>query len=190
KTVAELFDDLDVARSHSRPRTSNDNPFSEAGFKTVKYHWSYPGSFGGLGEGREYFELFFSWYNAEHHHSGIADLTPECVHSGKAGEVLAARQRVLDAHYAEHPERFVKGPPKVRRPPAEVWINRPTEQHVALPTGEDDSSSSPQKAQNLATELRPSPAGPPAQASAASAEGVAGMAETTGQVPPAPTGPQ
>lgn len=190
KTVAELFDDLDVARSHSRPRTSNDNPFSEAGFKTVKYHWSYPGSFGGLGEGREYFELFFRWYNAEHHHSGIADLTPECLHSGKAREVLAARQRVLDAHYAEHPERFVKGPPKVRRPPAEVWINRPTEQHVALPTGEDDLSSSPQKAQNLATELRPSPAGPPAQASAASAEGVAGMAETTGQVPPDPTGPQ
>ena len=190
KTVAELFDDLDIARSHSRPRTSNDNPFSEAGFKTVKYHWSYPGWFGGLSEGRGYFELLFRWYNEEHRHSGIADLTPECVHSGKAEDVLVARQRVLDARYAEHPERFVNGAPHVRRPAAEVWINRPTEQNVALPNGEDDSSSSPQKAQNLASEWRPSPAGPPAQASVASAEGVAGMAETTGPVPPTLTGPQ
>ena len=185
RTVAELFDDLDIARSHSRPRTSNDNAFSEAGFKTVKYHWSYPGSFGGLGEGREYFELLFCWYNEEHHHSGIADLTPACVHSGKAEEVLGARQQVLDAQYHEHPERFVNGPPQVRRPADEVWINRPTEQHVPLTQGEDDSSSSPQKAENLTAESRPGPDGSPAQGSAATAEGVAGMAETTGQVPPA-----
>lgn len=186
KTVAELFDDLDIARSHSRPRTSNDNPFSEAGFKTFKYHWSYPGSFDGLGEGRAYFDLLFRWYNDEHRHSGIADLTPSSVHGGKADEVLAARQRVLDERYAKHPERFVNGPPRVRRPSVEVWINRPTQQHVALSNGEDDSSSSPQKAENLAAESRPSPAGPPAQASEASAEGVAGMAETTGQVRAAP----
>jgi len=146
KTVAELFDDLDIARSHSRPRTSNDNAFSEAGFKTFKYHWSYPGSFDGLGEGRAYFDLLFRWYNEEHHHSGIADLTPSCVHGGEAEEALAARQRVLDARYAEHPERFVNGPPKVRRPSAEVWINRPTNQHVALSSGEDESSQPAQSA--------------------------------------------
>lgn len=152
---ATPFDDLDIARSHSRPRTSNDNPFSEAGFKTFKYHWSYPGTFGGLADGRTYFELLFRWYNEEHHHSGIADLTPSSVHGGNADEVLAARQRVLDARYAEHPERFVNGPPKVRRPPAEVWINRPTDQHVALWSETKDVPMSPPTADAVAEQSAP-----------------------------------
>ena len=93
KTVAELLDDLGVTRSHSRPRTSNDNPFSEAQFKTTKYNPYFPGRFRSVGEGREYFSLFFPWYNEEHHHSGIAMLTPETVHTGRVDAVLTARQR-------------------------------------------------------------------------------------------------
>jgi putative transposase len=120
KTVAELFDDLDIARSHSQPRVSNDNPSSEAAFKTLKHHWSYPGGFAGVAEGREYFALFFRWYNTEHRHSGIAYLTPDCVHEGQADVQLDARQRVPDAHFAAHPERFVRGPPQVPRLPVEV----------------------------------------------------------------------
>ncbi len=182
KTVAELLDDLGVTRSHSRPRTSNDNAFSEAQFKTLKYHPTYPGSFASVADGREYFALFFAWFNNEHHHEGIAMLTPAVVHAGRADEVLAARQRVLDAAYAAHPERFVHGPPQVSRPPTEVWINRPTAQHVDLPHGEDGTPSSPCKAENPPPETRPCPAGSPAQASNASAEGVAGLAEATGRV--------
>ncbi len=125
KTVAELLDDLGVEKSHSRPRTSNDNPFSEAQFKTLKYCPFFPGSFASVEEARTFFVLFFHWYNEEHHHSGIAMLTPATVHGGRTEEVLAGRQAALDAAYAAHPERFVGGPPQVRRPPPEVWINRP-----------------------------------------------------------------
>jgi putative transposase len=188
KTVAELFDDLDIARSHSRPRVSNDNPYSEAAFKTLKYHWSYPGAFAGVAEGREYFALFFRWYNTEHRHSGIAYLTPDCVHEGQADVQLDARQRVLDAHFAAHPERFVRGLPKVPLLPADVWINRPDEKHLQMTNVEDETSSSALNAQNQATEARPSAAGPPAQGRAAPAEGVAAMAEPTGRVPPGTTG--
>ena len=125
KTVAELFDYLDIARSHSRPRVSNDNPYSEAAFKTLKYHWSYPGAFAGVAEGREYFALFFRWYNNEHRHSGIAYLTPDCVHEGRADVQLDARQRVLDAAYTANPERFGRAP-KVPELAREVWINPPS----------------------------------------------------------------
>lgn len=184
KTVAELFDDLDIARSHSRPRVSNDNPYSEAAFKTLKYHWSYPGSFSGLAEGRTFFGLFFAWYNQEHRHSGIAYLTPACVHDGKADAQLGARQRVLDAHFTEHPERFVGGPHQTPRLPVEVWINRPDDKHLQLTTPGDEPSSPVSKAQNPATEARPSAAGSPAQGRPAPAEGVAALAEPTGRVRP------
>lgn len=182
KTVAELLDDLSVRRSLSRPRVSNDNPFSEAQFKTMKYSSSFPGSFASVAEGRAYFDLFFGWYNHEHHHGGLAMLTPSTVHDGQAEAVLAKRQRSLDAAYAATPERFVAGPPRVARPPAEVWINRPTSQ-AALHDGEHGLPCSPQKAQNPPSKLRPCPAGPPAQASAASAEGVDGLAEAQRRVP-------
>jgi len=132
KTVAELLADIGVTKSHSRPRTSNDNPFSESQFKTMKYCPFFPGSFVSIPEGREFFRLFFAWYNEEHHHSGIAMLTPAAVHGGHVREVLAVRQTALDAAWEAHPERFVHGPPHAAAPPPEVWINRPIHE-VALP---------------------------------------------------------
>lgn len=128
KTVAEFLADMGITKSHSRPRTSNDNPFSEAQFKTTKYNPYFPGSFASIAEAREYFGLFFRWYNEEHHHSGIAMLTPATVHTARVDEVLSVRQASLDAAYAAHPERFVNGPPKAARPAPEVWINRPQQQ--------------------------------------------------------------
>lgn len=128
QTVAELLAELGVTKSHSRPRTSDDNPYSEAQFKTTKYCPFFPGCFGSLDEARAFFKLFFSWYNCEHHHSGIAMFTPEQVHSGRFEEVLAVKQAALDAAFACHPERFVRGRPIAKRPPSAVYINRPTTQ--------------------------------------------------------------
>ena len=135
RTVAEMLDDLGVAKTHSRPRTSNDNPFSESQFKTMKYSPFFPGNFLSVDEGRAFFHLFFGWYNSEHHHSGIAMMTPEVVHRGRVDEVLAVRQAALDAAHAVHPERFVNGAPRAQRPAAEVWINRPASQVVEPPSG-------------------------------------------------------
>jgi putative transposase len=128
KTVAELLSDLGVTKSHSRPRTSDDNPFSEAQFKTMKYCPFFPGSFASIEEGRAFFRKFFAWYNGEHHHSGIAMFTPQQVHTGQFEQVLVAKQAALDAAYQAHPERFVRGRPLAKRPPAEVYLNRPTTQ--------------------------------------------------------------
>jgi putative transposase len=130
KTVAEFLADIGVTKSHSRPRTSNDNPFSEAQFKTMKYCPYFPGSFASIEEGRGFFRLFFAWYNDEHHHSGIAMMTPSVVHSGRVDEVLAVRQAALDVAWKAHPERFIAGRPVVPRPPREVWINRPVHELV------------------------------------------------------------
>lgn len=123
--VTRLFETLDVTRSFSRPRTSNDNAYSESQFKTTKYHPDYPGAFAGFEPAWAYFEPFFEWYNTEHRHSGIAWLTPQQVHTGKAQQVLARYQATKDAAYAANPERFVNGPPRVRPLPKEVWINAP-----------------------------------------------------------------
>jgi len=125
KTLAQMFADLGVDASHSRPRVSNDNPFSEAQFKTLKYQPDFPERFGGYEHTLSYCRAFFPWYNDEHRHSGIAMLTPADVDYGRAADILAERQRVLDAAYAAHPERFVKGPPTVRSLPDAVWINPP-----------------------------------------------------------------
>ena len=124
KTVANLLVDLGVIRSHSRPHVSNDNAYSEAHFKTVKYCPQFPGTFGSLEEVRAFFRKFASFYNEEHHHSGIAYLTPEVVHCGRAEEVLAKRQAALDACYLANPVRYRNRPPKVRQLPKEVRINR------------------------------------------------------------------
>lgn len=146
KTVAELLSDLGVTKSHSRPRTSNDNPFSEAQFKTMKYSLYFPGSFAGIGEGRGFFELFMNWYNQEHHHSGIAMMTPATVHLGRIDEVIAIRQATLDAAYERHPERFVRGRPVAARPSGEVWINRPTvEVQVAEQQTSEVGAGAPQE---------------------------------------------
>jgi transposase InsO family protein len=125
KSLALLLDDLGVTRSHSRPHTSNDNPYSEAHFKTLKYEPGFPENFGSLQDARAFCRSFFSWYNTQHYHSGIALLTPDTVHHGRVDQVLRDRTLVLDAAYAAHPERFRRRP-KPNRPPAQAWINPPT----------------------------------------------------------------
>ena len=125
RTVAQMFADLGVEASHSRPRVSNDNPFSEAQFKTLKYRPAYPKRFGSYEDALSYCRDFFVWYNGTHRHAGIAMLTPDVVHHRRAGDVLAARQHVLDDAYAANPERFVNGPPTVDALPDAVWINPP-----------------------------------------------------------------
>lgn len=123
--VSKLFEKLDVTRSFSRPRTANDNAYSESHFKTTKYHPDYPGAFDGFEAAWKYFETFFAWYNTDHRHSGIAWLTPEVVHTGQAGPTLARHQVTKDRAYAANPERFVNGQPQVTPLPEEVWINGP-----------------------------------------------------------------
>ncbi len=125
KCVAQLLADLGVAKTHSRPHVSDDNPFSEAQFKTVKYHPSCPERFGSVADARAWARSLFQWYNEAHHHSGIGLLTPATVHHGQAPAVRAARQEVLAAAYAAHPERFVQGRPQPPALPETVWINPP-----------------------------------------------------------------
>ncbi len=133
KPVALLLADLGVVKTHSRPYVSNDNPFSEAQFRTLKYCPQFPDRFGSLEDGRAFGQEFFRWYNHDHHHSGLGFLTPATVHFGQAAAVRAQRDRVLTAAYAAHPERFVNGRPHPADLPAAVWINPP----VKHPTRED-----------------------------------------------------
>jgi putative transposase len=129
KTVAELLRELGVTKSHSRPATPTDNPYSEAQFKTLKYQMDYPERFAGFHDARAWLRAFFAWYNGEHHHSGLGLLTPETVHYGQAESVLEQRQEVLARAYAAHPERFVGGRPTPPQVPKEVWINQPQVNH-------------------------------------------------------------
>ena len=134
--TAQLLADLGVTRSLSRPQVSDDNPFSEAQFKTLKYHPSFPGRFGDQGQAKTFCRSFFRWYNAEHRHGGISMLTPEQVHFGNADQVIAGRKSVLREAWAAHPERFVRGVPKPKPLPEAVFINPPipslTTQDIAL----------------------------------------------------------
>lgn len=125
KTVALLLSDLGVTKTHSRPHVSDDNPFSESQFRTLKYRPDFPQRFGSIEDARGFCRPFFDWYNTEHRHSGIALMTPEAVHYGRAEALLAERQRVLTAAYLAHPERFVRRPPVPPAVPAAVWINPP-----------------------------------------------------------------
>jgi putative transposase len=125
KSVAQLLSDLGVTKSHSRPHVSDDNPYSEAQFKTMKYMPDYPKRFDGREAALTWARSFFQWYNHEHHHTGIALLTPAEVHFGRAEIILQQRQQVLLAAYAAHPERFVKGVPSPQPLPPAVWINPP-----------------------------------------------------------------
>jgi putative transposase len=125
KSTAQLFIDLGITQSHSRPSVSDDNPFSEAGFKTFLYRPGMPDRFGSPEDCRTYFAGLFDWYNEQHYHSGIALLTPADVHRGTAPEIIARRQAVLDAAHQAHPERFVRGAPTHPTPPVAVWINPP-----------------------------------------------------------------
>ncbi|MEO0323760.1 MAG: integrase core domain-containing protein [Myxococcota bacterium] len=122
-TLGQLLATLGVTRSFSRPRVSDDNPFSEAQFKTLKYQPDYPGRFAGPLHARGWCQDFFSWHNDDHHHVGLALFTPANVFHGRVEAVRAVRQRALNAAFAEHPERFPNGPPQVPPPPAAVHIN-------------------------------------------------------------------
>lgn len=129
KPVAHLLSDLGVTKTHSRPYTSNDNPFSESQFKTMKYCPQFPGQFGCIQDAKAFCRQFFRWYNDEHRHSGINRLTPRSVHYGYAEKVLESRNRVLAAAFEKHPNRFKFRKPHAGELPNEVWINPPVEVH-------------------------------------------------------------
>ena len=131
KPVALLLADLGVTKTHSRPYTSDDNPFSEAQFKTLKYRPDFPERFGSLEDARVFCQTFFAWYNGEHRHSGIGLMTPAAVHDGRASAMRDARQQVLLTAYAAHPERFVRQPPQPPVLPHAVWINPPKTQSAS-----------------------------------------------------------
>jgi putative transposase len=127
QTVAQLLATLGITKSHSRPHVSDDNPFSESQFKTLKYRPDFPDRFTSLEHGLTFCGEFFHWQNHEHHHWGLGLLTPATVHHGQADTVLAARQTVLTAAHGVHPERFVRQPPRTLPLPSEVWINPPAD---------------------------------------------------------------
>jgi putative transposase len=133
KAVGELLMDLGVTKSHSRPHVSDDNPFSEAQFKTFKYRPEFPDRFGSIEDSRAICRDLFTWYNTVHRHSGLAHFTPEDVHYGQVECRRRARQETLEKAYAAHPERFVKGAPTAAMPPTEVWINKPKDKEVENP---------------------------------------------------------
>ncbi|MGB9619438.1 MAG: IS3 family transposase [Armatimonadota bacterium] len=127
KSLAMLLADLGVTKSHSRPHVSDDNPYSEAQFKTMKYRPDYPERFGCLIDARAWSRSFFTWYNHEHHHSALGLLTPADVHFGRAEQIRQQRQLVLQEAFERHPERFVQGQPQPPQLPVAVWINPPKE---------------------------------------------------------------
>ena len=137
KSLALLLADLGVTKTHSRPHVSNDNPYSESQFKTMKYCPQFPERFGSIQDARAFGGPFFDYYNNEHRHSGIGLMTPAAVHYGMAEQLVAGRQQTLLAAYRSHPERFVHKPPQPPELPRAAWINPPTEKS----TPQDDSES-------------------------------------------------
>jgi putative transposase len=135
KSIVTLMETLDLTRSLSRPRTSNDNAYSESAFKTLKYDPRYPGFFWSFEPAWAYFEEFFNWYNQEHRHSGIAHLPPHVVHVGRGAETLECRAKVKQAAFERTPDRFVRGSPILPELPEAVWINWPG------PTSEEESET-------------------------------------------------
>ena len=125
KPLALLYADLGVTRSLSRPHTSNDNPFSEAHFKTLKYRPDFPDRFGSIEDARLTSAALLDWYNNQHRHSSLGLLTPADVHHGRVAERLAVRDLALNAAFVAHPQRFVRGAPRAQRPPEAAWINPP-----------------------------------------------------------------
>jgi len=132
KPVALLLADLGVTKTHSRPHVSNDNPYSESQFKTLKYRPDFPERFGSMEDARGFCQTFFPWYNSEHHHSGISFLTPEQVHYGLAKQIVKEREAVLKMAYQIRPDRFKQGPPKPMSLPETVWINKPLSKSDAV----------------------------------------------------------
>jgi putative transposase len=130
KSMSALLVDLGVVKSHSRPHVCDDNPYSEAHFKTLKYRPDFPDRFGCLEDARTWCRPFFQWYNEDHYHTGLGLLTPASIHYGHHQPVLDQRQQVLNAAFAAHPERFVQGRPTPQPLPEAVWINPPKEQET------------------------------------------------------------
>ena len=126
KSTALMLADLGVTKSHSRPHTSNDNPFSESHFKTLKYQPTFPKNFGCIEDAKAFCRAFFDWYNQEHHHTGIGLMTPDQVPYGQADAIYAARQETLDGVFRDNPERFVNKAPQPPDKPTRVWINPAT----------------------------------------------------------------
>ena len=158
KPVAFLLADLGVTKTHSRPHVSNDNPYSEAQFKTMKYRPDYPTRFGCLQDARAWAAEFFDWYNREHHHTGLALLTPADVHFCRVDDVQQKRQAVLHAAYEKTPERFVKGVPHPTQLPEAVWINPPTSRTTAFiehPTRNENENSHCKSAVPVSFEAMP-----------------------------------
>jgi len=125
RTVAQVLLDLGVAKTHSRPHTSNDNPHSESQFKTMKYRPDYPDRFGSLQDARRWAKDFFRWYNHDHRHSGPGLMPPVVVHTGQAEKITVKRKETLQNAYLRHPERFVNGAPQPMKLPKADWINKP-----------------------------------------------------------------
>ncbi len=131
KHVSEMLVDLGVTKTHSRPYTSSDNPYSEANFKTLKYRPAFPDRFDSIEHARQHCRLFVGWYNHAHRHSGIALMTPAAMHYGQAQQLYNQRAEILTAAYAAHPERFVRKPPIPPELPTAAWINKPKEAAAA-----------------------------------------------------------
>ena len=148
KALAQLLADLGVEASHSRPQVSDDNPFSESHFKTMKYHSSFPGKFANLDDAKTFGRTFFAWYNNEHRHSGIAYLTPNEVHEGRGDVVLDHRHAVRMAAFEKNPERYPRGAPRRQTLPAAVYINPPTSQ---LPPSSSSLPSKTERSDERAT---------------------------------------
>jgi putative transposase len=160
KPVALLMADLGVTKSHSRPHGSNDNPFSEAQFKTLKYRPDYPDRFGSLTDAHTWAHTFFLWYNDAHHHSGLGYMTPRAIHYGEAASLWIQRQRALELAYAAHPERFVQGTPQPPALPSAVWINPPKAPRAsAVVAGGVDPVGNSERSGELSTSPRPNPKG-------------------------------
>jgi putative transposase len=136
KAVALLLADLGVTKTHSRPYVSNDNPFSESHFKTLKYRPGFPERFAHIEHARSHCGPFFDWYNGEHRHGGLGLCTPRDVHHGLAAQTLERRGAVLDAAFLAHPERFARGRPTPATPPHEVWINKPALEVASEPAAQ------------------------------------------------------
>lgn len=124
-SMVELLGVLGIRKSHSRPRVSNDNPYSEAQFKTMKYHSDYPERFGSIQDARNWVRNFIDWYNTKHYHSGIAFIRPADMHEGRSNQIIAKRQEILTQAARKYPERFNR-PPQPPRPPTRAWINKPS----------------------------------------------------------------
>lgn len=154
KSVGFLLADLGVEKTHSRPHVSNDNPYSESQFKTMKYRPEFPRRFGSLEEARTFGGIFFPWYNTEHRHSGIGLLTPEAVHYGRGEAIIERRGSVLASAYAAKPERFVRGTPRPPALPIAAWINPPDDPASMLGRAVGDKTVRPRTIQLVRAEDR------------------------------------